>query len=167
MCCVTDSIKVLDPTGVKQEVRALQLGCACIIRHHQAMMCCCGTQNVKESLELHLFITLGDGVSCLPVKPITHFFAFPLLSVAVFSRRQVRKQMAERATAHEDRNLARQLTPAERRDKKLRKLFEGGSSSNAGSSSTVAAVYRVESLAHGQHRFKVDVNAKENHMSGG
>jgi hypothetical protein len=25
----------------------------------------------------------------------------------------------------------------------------------------------VESLAHGQHRFKVDVNAKENHMSGG
>lgn len=30
--------------------------------------------------------------------------------------------MAERAAAHEDRNLARMLTPAERRDKKLRKL---------------------------------------------
>lgn len=79
--------------------------------------------------------------------------------------------MSERQTAHEDRNLARMLTPAERRDKKLKKLFEGdgmGSSSGAATTnSTLCAVYRVESLAHGQHRFKVDVNAKENHMSGG
>lgn len=37
---------------------------------------------------------------------------------------EVRKQMAERAAAHEDRNLARKLTPAERRDKKLRKLLD-------------------------------------------
>lgn len=76
--------------------------------------------------------------------------------------------MSERQSAHEDRNLARALTPAERRDKKLKKLFEGdgmGSSSNS-STATLAAVYRVESLAHGQHRFKVDVNAKENHMTG-
>ena len=35
---------------------------------------------------------------------------------------EVRQQMAERAAAHEDRNLARMLTPAERQDKKLRKL---------------------------------------------
>ena len=31
--------------------------------------------------------------------------------------------MAERAAAHEDRNLARKLTPAERREKKLKKLL--------------------------------------------
>lgn len=84
--------------------------------------------------------------------------------------------MSERQAAHDDRNLARALTPAERRDKKLRKLFEGGGGGamggntagvgGSGSNSTLAAVYRVESLAHGQHRFKVDVNAKENHMSG-
>lgn len=35
----------------------------------------------------------------------------------------MRKQMAERAAAHEDRNLARMLTPAERKDKKMRKLI--------------------------------------------
>jgi U4/U6 small nuclear ribonucleoprotein PRP3 len=76
--------------------------------------------------------------------------------------------MSERQAAHQDRNLARALTPAEKRDKKLKKLFEGDGmgSSSAGSTSTLAAVYRVESLAHGQHRFKVDVNAKENHMTG-
>ena len=33
--------------------------------------------------------------------------------------REVRLQMEERAAAHEDRNLARKLTPAERRDKKV------------------------------------------------
>ena len=36
---------------------------------------------------------------------------------------QVRKQMAERADAHEDRNLSRMLTPAEKKEKKARKLF--------------------------------------------
>lgn len=81
------------------------------------------------------------------------------------SHQQVRRQMNERQLAHDDRNLARMLTPAERRDKKLRKLFEGGL--GGGTTSTLAAVYRVESLAFGQHRFKVDVNAKENQMSGG
>ena len=38
--------------------------------------------------------------------------------------KEVRAQMAERAAAHEDRNAARQLTPAERREKQARKLFE-------------------------------------------
>ncbi len=37
---------------------------------------------------------------------------------------ETRRQMAERQQAHEDRNLARALTPAERRDKKLRKMFD-------------------------------------------
>ena len=38
--------------------------------------------------------------------------------------KEVRAQMAERAAAHEDRNAARALTPAERREKQARKLFE-------------------------------------------
>jgi U4/U6 small nuclear ribonucleoprotein PRP3 len=37
---------------------------------------------------------------------------------------EVRRQMAERQAAHDDRNVARMLTPAERRDKKVRKLFD-------------------------------------------
>lgn len=94
--------------------------------------------------------------------------------------------------AHEDRNLARKLTPAERRDKKLRKLFgvaaveagvtevagagkKGGAAAAAAASGAAAAaagvdlvcsVYRVGRLTDPQHRFKVDANARENHMTG-
>eukprot|EP00878_Enallax_costatus_P034531 GHUV01038293.1.p1 GENE.GHUV01038293.1~~GHUV01038293.1.p1 ORF type:complete len:441 (+),score=148.01 GHUV01038293.1:147-1469(+) len=75
---------------------------------------------------------------------------------------EVRRQMNERQAAHDDRNLARMLTPAEKRDKKMRKLLD---TSDAGLT-TLTSVYRVEDLSNGQHRFKVDVNAKENHMSG-
>lgn len=75
---------------------------------------------------------------------------------------EVRKQMNERQAAHDDRNLARMLTPAEKRDKKLRKLLD---TSDAGLT-TLTSVYRVGDLSNGQHKFKVDVNAKENHMSG-
>ena len=38
--------------------------------------------------------------------------------------RETKKQMAERQAAHDDRNLSRALTPAERRDKKKKKLFD-------------------------------------------
>ena len=38
--------------------------------------------------------------------------------------KEVREQMAEREQAHQDRNLARMLTPAERREKKMRKIQE-------------------------------------------
>ncbi|EFN55649.1 hypothetical protein CHLNCDRAFT_23069, partial [Chlorella variabilis] len=73
---------------------------------------------------------------------------------------EVRKQMAERAAAHEDRNLARMLTPAERKDKKLKKLVgEEGVE-------THVALYKVGDLTNAQLRFKVDVNARENHMTG-
>eukprot|EP00775_Hariotina_reticulata_P001133 gene1133-1471_t len=76
---------------------------------------------------------------------------------------EVRRQMNERQAAHDDRNIARMLTKGERRDKKLRKLLDPGP--DAGTATQVS-VYRVEQLANGQHKFKVDVNAQENHMSG-
>ena len=76
--------------------------------------------------------------------------------------KEVRKQMEERASAHEDRNLARQLTPAERREKKIRKLFEDPS----GGVETQVHVYRVESLSNPKNKFRVDINAQENRLSG-
>lgn len=94
---------------------------------------------------------------------------------------EVRRQMAERSAAHDDRNLARKLTPAERRDKKLRKLLGqaagAGGAMAAGSgdeesreaaapNETHVAVYKVGDLSSGRLRFKVDVNAQENHMTG-
>ena len=76
--------------------------------------------------------------------------------------KEVRKQMEERASAHEDRNLARQLTPAERREKKIRKLFDDPS----GGVETQVHVYRVESLSNPKNKFRVDINAQENRLSG-
>ena len=58
--------------------------------------------------------------------------------------------------AHEDRNLARQLTPAERREKKMKKLLGEAQEGNA----PLMFVYRVQSLASGRHRFKVSMNAE-------
>eukprot|EP00897_Mesotaenium_endlicherianum_P004436 jgi/Mesen1/401/ME000010S_10855 len=75
--------------------------------------------------------------------------------------REVRTAAAEREQAHVDRNLARKLTPAEKREKKERKLFD-----DPHTVETVVSVYRVGSLAHPQTRFKVDINAQENHLSG-
>lgn len=74
--------------------------------------------------------------------------------------KEARKQMAERQAAHDDRNLARKLLPTERREKKLHKLFDDNGID------VITTVYKVTRLSNKQHRFKVDINAKENHMTG-
>ena len=58
--------------------------------------------------------------------------------------------------AHEDRNEARKLTPAERKEKKLAKLT--GETESA--ITTQVAVFTVGSLANTQHQWKVRVNAE-------
>lgn len=74
---------------------------------------------------------------------------------------EIRSAAAEREQAHIDRNIARKLTPAERREKKERKLFEDPSTVD-----TIVSVYKINDLSHPQARFKVDVNAQENKLSG-
>ncbi|KAK1322420.1 hypothetical protein QJS10_CPA03g00613 [Acorus calamus] len=74
---------------------------------------------------------------------------------------EIRSAAAEREQAHVDRNIARKLTPAERREKKEKKLFEDSSTLE-----TIVSVYRINDLSHPQTRFKVDVNAQENRLSG-
>jgi U4/U6 small nuclear ribonucleoprotein PRP3 len=75
--------------------------------------------------------------------------------------REVREQMAEREQAHQDRNLARMLTPAERREKKMRKLLGSDAAGEVH-----MHVYRVEDMSNRKNRFKVDINAQENHLTG-
>ena len=58
--------------------------------------------------------------------------------------------------AHEDRNLARKLTPAEKKEKKLKKLV---GEANEGDAPQVA-LYKVMDLSNRQHQFKVRVNAQ-------
>ncbi|KAL6863746.1 hypothetical protein ACP4OV_016649 [Aristida adscensionis] len=74
---------------------------------------------------------------------------------------EIRTAAAEREQAHVDRNIARKLTPSERREKKERKLFD-----DPNTVETIVCVYRIRDLSHPQTRFKVDVNAQENRLTG-
>ncbi|KAK8592100.1 hypothetical protein V6N13_062687 [Hibiscus sabdariffa] len=74
---------------------------------------------------------------------------------------EIRSAAAEWEQAHVDRNIARKLTPAERREKKERKLFD-----DPNTVETTVSVYRINDLSHPKTRFKVDVNAQENRLTG-
>ncbi|XP_059297441.1 protein RDM16 isoform X2 [Lycium ferocissimum] len=75
---------------------------------------------------------------------------------------EIRSAAAEREQAHVDRNIARKLTPDERREKKERKLFDDPNIATE----TIVSVYKINDLSHPQTRFKVDVNAQENRLTG-
>ncbi|MCD7453842.1 Protein rdm16 [Datura stramonium] len=75
---------------------------------------------------------------------------------------EIRSAAAEREQAHVDRNVARKLTPDERREKKERKLFDDPNIALE----TMVSVYKINDLSHPQTRFKVDVNAQENRLTG-
>ncbi|KAF0903062.1 hypothetical protein E2562_024046 [Oryza meyeriana var. granulata] len=74
---------------------------------------------------------------------------------------EIQTAAAEREQAHVDRNIARKLTPSERREKKERRLFD-----DPNTLETIVCVYRIKDLSHPQTRFKVDVNAQENRLTG-
>lgn len=75
--------------------------------------------------------------------------------------KEIRSAAAEREQAHIDRNTARKLTPSERREKKERKLFDDPNTLDA-----IVSVYKINDLSHPQTRFKVDVFARENRLTG-
>ncbi|OAY38728.1 hypothetical protein MANES_10G038800v8 [Manihot esculenta] len=75
--------------------------------------------------------------------------------------KEIRSAAAEREQAHIDRNIARKLTPSERREKKEKKLFD-----DPNIVETIVSVYKINDLSHKKTRFKVDVNAQENRLTG-
>jgi len=75
---------------------------------------------------------------------------------------RVLQQVKQREIAHEMRNLAAKLTPAERREKKAKKALEAAATVRQ---ITVAA-FGVKSLANPRHRFKVDMNARQYYLTG-
>ncbi|CAA7015683.1 unnamed protein product [Microthlaspi erraticum] len=75
--------------------------------------------------------------------------------------KEIRTAAAEREQAHTDRNAARKLTPAEKRDKKVRKLFDDPTSAE-----TIVSVYKINKLSHPKTRFKVEMNARQNMLTG-
>uniref|UniRef100_A0A1J3JCN3 U4/U6 small nuclear ribonucleoprotein Prp3 n=1 Tax=Noccaea caerulescens TaxID=107243 RepID=A0A1J3JCN3_NOCCA len=75
--------------------------------------------------------------------------------------KEIRTAAAEREQAHTDRNAARKLTPAEKREKKERKLFDDPTSVE-----TIVSVYKINKLSHPKTRFKVEMNARQNRLTG-
>ncbi|VDO46106.1 unnamed protein product, partial [Onchocerca flexuosa] len=72
----------------------------------------------------------------------------------------VRKQMADRQRKHEVANQQRKLTKEQRSEKKIRKIKEDTSLA------VHMTVYKVKSLTHPAKKFKVEMNAKQLHMTG-
>jgi U4/U6 small nuclear ribonucleoprotein PRP3 len=72
----------------------------------------------------------------------------------------VRKEMAARERRHEERNAERKLTPEQRKEKKIAKLKEDTSLQS------IVAVFKVNSVADPRLRFKVDINAQQNYLTG-
>ncbi|KAL2323876.1 hypothetical protein Fmac_022934 [Flemingia macrophylla] len=73
--------------------------------------------------------------------------------------KEIRSAAAEREQAHIDRNIAHKLTPAEQREKKERKLFDGPNTPE-----TLVSLYRVNDLSYPKARFRVD-DAQEKRLT--
>ncbi|VDN60251.1 unnamed protein product [Dracunculus medinensis] len=72
----------------------------------------------------------------------------------------VRKQIAERQRKHHIENQQRKLTKEQKTEKKIKKIKEDTSLA------VHTAVYKVKSLSHPAKKFKVEMNAKQLHMTG-
>ncbi|CAH0477906.1 unnamed protein product [Peronospora belbahrii] len=80
----------------------------------------CGTAHVIEHpVRLNLIVKHDDTLVAVPLMLTGQGIAVADPSAI---ERQVREQIAQREKNHEMRNLARKLTPEERREKKLRKI---------------------------------------------
>lgn len=74
--------------------------------------------------------------------------------------KRVLEEMRIREERHQKRNEERKLTPEQRSEKKRRKLLEDTSVMSR------VAIFRLNHLKNPSHRFKVDINAKQNFLSG-
>ncbi|KRX02842.1 hypothetical protein PPERSA_04045 [Pseudocohnilembus persalinus] len=74
--------------------------------------------------------------------------------------KEVKEQVQERLEKHIQMNEERKLTAEQKKQKFLKKLKKDSSKE------TRAAVFRVENLSDGQHRFKIDANAVQMQLNG-
>merc|ERR1712217_476738 len=72
---------------------------------------------------------------------------------------EIWRQMALKQETFNINNLSRKLTSMEFKDKNNRKYFSG-------SLEIHIAVYKISSLKHPQNKYKININAFENHLSG-
>jgi len=73
---------------------------------------------------------------------------------------EVRKAIAERLQQHLERNAKKKLTKDQKAEKNMRKLRRDSAAECR------VAVFRVENLAHGAHKFKINMNAQQLALNG-
>jgi len=73
---------------------------------------------------------------------------------------EVRKATAERLQAHLERNAKKKLTKEQKAEKNIRKLKRDSALECR------VAVFRIENLSHGAHKFKVNMNAQQLALNG-
>lgn len=73
---------------------------------------------------------------------------------------EVRKATQERLQAHLDRNAKKKLTKEQKAEKHMRKLRRDSALECR------VAVFRIEDLSHGAHKFKVNMNAQQLALNG-
>ena len=78
---------------------------------------------------------------------------------------KVREQIKKRETNHEMRNIARMLTPEERKAKNLKKYMEDAKGRIAVALFAVQNLSEPEGMA-AQHRYKIDMGAQQNYLGG-
>ncbi|KAJ1447409.1 hypothetical protein M885DRAFT_491124 [Pelagophyceae sp. CCMP2097] len=81
--------------------------------------------------------------------------------------KKVMEQVNQRLSAHEMRNLARRLTPQEKKEKARRKTALACWNVKGSVVRQTASRFYVASLESSQHRYKIDVNAKQLALTGG
>lgn len=75
---------------------------------------------------------------------------------------RVVQQVKQREIAHELRNLQAKLTPAQRREKQIKKAQECAATAKQ----MAVAAFQVKCLTNPRHRFKVDMNAQQLFLTG-
>lgn len=73
---------------------------------------------------------------------------------------RVNREIADRATKHEENNNARKLTDEQRAEKLAEKQQKDAQRG------IHVCVFRIHSLAYGKHRYLIDVNAKQRDITG-
>ncbi|KAF1810844.1 PRP3-domain-containing protein [Eremomyces bilateralis CBS 781.70] len=73
---------------------------------------------------------------------------------------RVNSEIAERAAQHDEDNESRKLTKEERHQKLAEQQEKDALKG------VLIAVFRIENLSYGKHRYQIDINAKQNDLTG-
>ena len=81
--------------------------------------------------------------------------------------RTVQRQVQKRQIAHLERNNAKKLTKAQRKEKRQNKILKDASPTENATGAIHVALFYVKNASHPYHRTKIDLEAQDLNISGG